>query len=225
VCKFIRGDIETLLRNKAALDTAQAAATNIALDGIAAAIAGGLTVELRGLGTFGLRVRRGHKARNPRTAEAVSVPARRVIYFKPAGRKTKGGSKGVAGMKTANSMLPGLPPLWREGNIICFPGAWREETPDPPKAPEKPPLPSFEDHCEGFSGADFGGIHHRILWALYYLRVHSLDDLAKTPVSKLRLRNRIGRKSLERILAALESRGYAPGKDWDVIAGAKRHEG
>jgi nucleoid DNA-binding protein len=62
--KFIRGDIETLLRNKAALNTAQAAAvTNIVLDGIA----GGLTVELRGLGTFGLRVRRGHKARNPGT--------------------------------------------------------------------------------------------------------------------------------------------------------------
>jgi hypothetical protein len=40
--KFVRTDIETLLRNKAALDTAQAAAvTNIVLDGIAAAIAGG----------------------------------------------------------------------------------------------------------------------------------------------------------------------------------------
>jgi nucleoid DNA-binding protein len=85
--KFLRSDIETLLRNKAALDTVQAAAvTNTVLDGIAAAIASGLTVELRGLGTFGLRERRGHKARNPRTGEAVSVPAPRVIYFKPAGK-------------------------------------------------------------------------------------------------------------------------------------------
>jgi hypothetical protein len=33
-------------------------------------------------------------------------------------------------MKTANSMLSNLPPLRREGNIIYFPGAWREETPD-----------------------------------------------------------------------------------------------
>jgi nucleoid DNA-binding protein len=83
--KFIRNDIETLLRDKTALDTAQAAAaTNTVLDGISAAIASGLTVELRGLGTFGLRVCRERKARNPRTGEAVSVPAHRVIYFKPA---------------------------------------------------------------------------------------------------------------------------------------------
>jgi nucleoid DNA-binding protein len=87
VNKFIRSDIETLLINKAKLDTAKAAAaTNIVLDGIAAAIASGLTVELRGLGTFDLRERRKRKARNPRTGEAVSVPAHRVIYFKPAGK-------------------------------------------------------------------------------------------------------------------------------------------
>ena len=74
--KFIRGDIETLLINKAALDTAQVAkVTNIVLDSIAAAIASGLTVELRGLGTFGLRECRERKARNPRTGEAVNAPA------------------------------------------------------------------------------------------------------------------------------------------------------
>jgi integration host factor subunit beta len=85
--KFIRGDIETLLRTKAALDKVQAVAvTHIVLDGIAAAIAGGLTVELRGLGTFGLRERRGYKARNPRTGAAVNVPGHRVIYFKPSGK-------------------------------------------------------------------------------------------------------------------------------------------
>jgi hypothetical protein len=82
-------------------------------------------------------------------------------------------------MKTANSMLPGLPPHKREGNIIYFPGAWQEV---PPKAPEEPPLPPFDEHCEGFSGVDFGGIRARILWALYYLRVHSLEELAGTAV-------------------------------------------
>jgi integration host factor subunit beta len=85
--KFIRSDIETLLINKAELDTAQAAAvTNIVLDSIAAAIASGFTVELRGLGTFSFRERRKRKARNPRTGEAIIVPAHRVIYFKPAGK-------------------------------------------------------------------------------------------------------------------------------------------
>jgi hypothetical protein len=50
--KFIRTEIETLLRNKAALDTALAAAvTNIVLDGIAAAIAG----KPPGLPRFGER--------------------------------------------------------------------------------------------------------------------------------------------------------------------------
>jgi integration host factor subunit beta len=43
-------------------------------------------VELRGLGTFGLRKRRGYKARNPGTGEAVNVPARGVVYFKPSGK-------------------------------------------------------------------------------------------------------------------------------------------
>jgi hypothetical protein len=124
-------------------------------------------------------------------------------------------------------MLPDLPPLKREGNIIYFPGAWQEEAPEVRrKIPNDPaPLPPFEEHCEGFKGVDFGSIHARILWALYYLRIHSLEKLAGTPASELKLRNRIGRKSLEIIHAALESRGFTLGDDWDLIAGVKRHEG
>jgi hypothetical protein len=125
-------------------------------------------------------------------------------------------------MKTAISMIPLLK---REGNIIYFPGAWQGEPPELPKASEEPPLPPFDEHCEGFSGVDFGGIRARILWALYYLRIHSMEELARTPVSKLKFRNRIGRKSLERILVALESRGYTSGKDWDMVREAKPHEG
>ena len=85
--KFIRTDIEALLHSKAGLDTVQAAkVTNLVLDGIAAAITTGLTVELRGLGTFSLRKRRGREARNPKTGEAVSVPAHKVIVFKPSAK-------------------------------------------------------------------------------------------------------------------------------------------
>jgi hypothetical protein len=138
-------------------------------------------------------------------------------------RKTKDGGKGVAGMKTSISMLPDLPPLKREGNIIYFPGgAWPQEAPEPPK---EPPIPCYDEHCESFSGVDFGGNHARILGAFYYLRIHSLEELAGTPVSKLKLHYRIGRKSLEIIHAALKSRGFALGDDWRSIAGAKRHEG
>jgi hypothetical protein len=126
-------------------------------------------------------------------------------------------------MKTAISMLSDLPLLKREGNIIYFPGAWPEETPEPPREPERPLPPPFAEHCEGFNGVDFGGNPNggRILWALHYLRIHSLEELAKTPVSKLRLRYRIGRKSLEIIHAALESRGYTLGKDWDEVREAR----
>jgi integration host factor subunit beta len=85
--KFIRADIESLLINKAELGTAQAAkVTSIVVDGIAAAIASGLTVELRGLGTFSLRERRRREARNPKTGEAVNIPAHRVIVFKPSAK-------------------------------------------------------------------------------------------------------------------------------------------
>ncbi|WP_239805176.1 integration host factor subunit beta [Croceicoccus hydrothermalis] len=40
-------------------------------------------VELRGFGAFSTRRRDGRTGRNPRTGEAVEVPAKRVPYFKP----------------------------------------------------------------------------------------------------------------------------------------------
>jgi integration host factor subunit beta len=46
-------------------------------------LSSGESVELRGFGTFGLKVRKGRKARNPRSGEAVSVADRVVIIFKP----------------------------------------------------------------------------------------------------------------------------------------------
>ena len=51
-------------------------------------LSSGESVELRGFGTFGLKVRKGRTARNPRSGEAVSVDDRVVIAFKP-GREFK----------------------------------------------------------------------------------------------------------------------------------------
>lgn len=45
-------------------------------------------IELRGFGTFGVKVRKARTARNPRTGESVEVPKRRAPYFK-AGRDLK----------------------------------------------------------------------------------------------------------------------------------------
>ncbi|MFA7586674.1 MAG: integration host factor subunit beta [Novosphingobium sp.] len=50
---------------------------------IAARLAAGGRVELRGFGAFSTRERDARQGRNPRTGEAVDVPGKRVPYFKP----------------------------------------------------------------------------------------------------------------------------------------------
>jgi integration host factor subunit beta len=56
---------------------------SIFFDEIAKRLAEGGRVELRGFGAFSTREREGRTGRNPRTGEAVEVPAKRVPYFKP----------------------------------------------------------------------------------------------------------------------------------------------
>ncbi|MFN2099455.1 integration host factor subunit beta [Altererythrobacter sp. MF3-039] len=56
---------------------------DIFFDEIATRLAEGGRVELRGFGAFSTRQRDARKGRNPRTGEAVDVPAKRVPYFKP----------------------------------------------------------------------------------------------------------------------------------------------
>ncbi len=48
---------------------------------IAKALRQGEKVELRGFGSFRLRRRGPHSARNPRTGDRVDVPSKRVAYF------------------------------------------------------------------------------------------------------------------------------------------------
>ncbi len=51
-------------------------------DEIAAALARGDRVELRGFGAFSVKQRPARVGRNPRTGTAVSVPAKNVPFFK-----------------------------------------------------------------------------------------------------------------------------------------------
>ena len=44
----------------------------------------GESIEIRGFGTLAVRERKSRVARNPRTGEAVRVPARKVPVFKPS---------------------------------------------------------------------------------------------------------------------------------------------
>jgi integration host factor subunit beta len=55
----------------------------IFFDEIGKRLAEGGRVELRGFGAFSTRSRDARQGRNPRTGDAVDVPAKRVPYFKP----------------------------------------------------------------------------------------------------------------------------------------------
>ena len=56
---------------------------DVFFDEIARRLAEGGRVELRGFGAFSTREREARKGRNPRTGDTVSVPEKRVPYFKP----------------------------------------------------------------------------------------------------------------------------------------------
>jgi integration host factor subunit beta len=58
------------------------AIVNLIMENIGRALAAGDKVELRGFGSFKVKSRRSRLARNPRTGDAVDVPAKRVPYFK-----------------------------------------------------------------------------------------------------------------------------------------------
>ena len=55
---------------------------NVILDEMTDALAEGGRVELRGFGAFSVRSRPARQGRNPRTGDAVRVPAKSVPFFK-----------------------------------------------------------------------------------------------------------------------------------------------
>jgi nucleoid DNA-binding protein len=54
------------------------------LDVIKKSLESGHNIEIRGFGTFKIKVRKARKARNPRTGDVVPVPDRKVPVFKPS---------------------------------------------------------------------------------------------------------------------------------------------
>jgi len=55
----------------------------IIFDSITDSLNKGEKIELRGFGSFRVRERNSRMGRNPKTGDAVSIPAKRVAYFKP----------------------------------------------------------------------------------------------------------------------------------------------
>ena len=60
----------------------------VILEEIGSALERGDRVELRGFGAFSVRSRKPRNGRNPRTGEAVEVPAKKVPFFK-AGKELR----------------------------------------------------------------------------------------------------------------------------------------
>lgn len=57
---------------------------NSVFDDMTQALARGERIELRGFGSFSVRQRRAGERRNPKTGEPVSVPAKKVPFFRVA---------------------------------------------------------------------------------------------------------------------------------------------
>jgi len=55
---------------------------NAIFDEITARLSRGERIELRGFGTFSVRVREAHTGRNPKSGVAVTVPRKVVPYFR-----------------------------------------------------------------------------------------------------------------------------------------------
>ncbi len=63
---------------------------------LVAALADGEQIRLSGFGNFDLRDKVARPGRNPKTGEEVSIPARRVVTFRP-GQKLRARVEGYAG--------------------------------------------------------------------------------------------------------------------------------
>lgn len=55
---------------------------NAVFGGMASTLRAGGRIEIRGFGSFIVKQRQGREGRNPRTGRIVSVPAKRVPFFK-----------------------------------------------------------------------------------------------------------------------------------------------
>lgn len=80
-----KADLVEICAEKTGLTRTDVAVTVDAfLDMVKASLEQGKNIEIRGFGTFKVKLRRARKARNPRTGDEVPVPDRNVPVFKPS---------------------------------------------------------------------------------------------------------------------------------------------
>ncbi len=79
-----KADLVEKVAEHASLSKAEAeVVVNTVLESIVRSLRGGDKIELRGFGSFRLRMRRPRQGRNPKTGTKVDVPGKAVPYFKP----------------------------------------------------------------------------------------------------------------------------------------------
>ena len=84
-----KNDLAAVVAGKSGLSKADAAkAVEAVLDGIVESLQGGTEVRLVGFGTFSVSRRAASPGRNPRTGQAITIPAANVPKFK-AGKALK----------------------------------------------------------------------------------------------------------------------------------------
>jgi len=85
--KLTKADIVDGLYNKVSADRNKIKEiVDLFLEELKAALVSGKVIELRGFGTFEVKVRKGReKARNPKTGEFLTVPSHMIVAFR-AGR-------------------------------------------------------------------------------------------------------------------------------------------
>src|SRR5215813_2304304 len=77
-------DMATAIAGELGIPQAQALAiVQRVFDGIVETLLSEGRIELRNFGVFEIKQRQPRRARNPKTGETVSVPARAVVTFKP----------------------------------------------------------------------------------------------------------------------------------------------
>ena len=101
--------------------------------------------------------------------------------------------------------------------VIAFPT--KAELQNTRKVSSHENLPCYSDWRKNFNDsgfADYNYVGHRILWALYDLRINSLGELANTPPGELMKRRNVGKKTIAIIKAVLEKNGFVLGEKWDI---------
>ncbi len=83
-------DMAKAIADKTGIPQAQVAIiVQSIIDGITEILVSEGRIELRNFGVFEVRRRKARRGRNPRTGEAVDVPARMVVTFKPGKKMQK----------------------------------------------------------------------------------------------------------------------------------------